>query len=83
MKRIFGFGSYSANFICNGIFITSILIIFRFIYFSRFGISIESTGVEVLTYTILNYYIRFFEPIVILIWIKFVCEFLYSLLKSE
>jgi len=38
VKRIFGFGTFSDNSICMGILITSVLIIFRFIYFSRFGI---------------------------------------------
>lgn len=83
MKRIFGFGSFSNNTICMGIFITSFLIIFRFLYFNSFGISIVSTNTEKFIYYILYYYVRYFEPIIILIWLKFVCEFLFKLLKRN
>lgn len=83
MKRIIRFGSFSDNSICMGIFITSILIIFRFIYFSRFGISIESSNTQILIFNILSSYIRYIEPIVLLIWIKFICEFIFKLLKRN
>lgn len=83
MKRIFGFGSLSDNSICSGIFITSVLIIFRFIYFSSFGISIVSSSAQIFIFNILSNYVRYLEPIILLILIKFICEFLFRLLKRN
>lgn len=83
MKRLLGFGSISDKSMCMGIFITSFLIIFRFIYFRSFGISIYSTNVQRFIFYVLHYYVRFFEPIVILIWLKLFCEFLFKLLKRN
>lgn len=83
MKRIFRFGSFSDNSICMGIFITSVLIIYRFVYFSRLAISIESTSAQIFIFNVLNNYVKYFEPIVLFIWIKFICEFLFKLLKRN
>lgn len=83
MKKIFGFGSFSDNSVCMGIFITSFLVIFRFIYFNSFGISIESTNFDKFIFNVLVYYVRFFEPMIILIWLKLVCEYLFKLLKRN
>jgi hypothetical protein len=83
MKRILGFGFFSNDIICKGIFITSFLILLRIIYFNSFGISINDTNAEKLIFYSLNFYVRFLEPIVLLIWLKFVCEFLYKCLKRN
>ena len=83
MKRILKFGSFSDNTICTVIFITSLLIIFRLKYFNSLGISIESTYFEKFIFNFSVYYGRYLEPIVILVWLKFVCEFLFKLLKRN
>lgn len=83
MKRIFCFGSFSDNSICKGIFITSFLILFRFIYFSSFSISIKDANIKKFIFNILVCYIRYLEPIVIITWLKFVCEFLFKILKRN
>lgn len=83
MKRIFKFGSFSDNSICTAIFVTSLLIIFRLNYFNSFSISIESTDVEKFIFNFSIYYVRYLEPIVILLWLKFVCEFLFKLIKRN
>lgn len=83
MKKLLGFGSFSDNSVCMGLFITSFLILFRFLYFWTIGISIYSSNVETIIYNIMDNYIRFFEPMVILIWLKLVCEYLFKLLKRN
>lgn len=83
MKRIFRFGSLSENTICTGIFITSFLIVFRFLYFWRIGISINSSNAEKTIFYVMINYINYLEPIVIITWLKFVCEFLFKLLKRD
>lgn len=83
MKKLLGFGSFSDNSVCMGLFITSFLILFRFLYFWSIGISIYSSSAEKIIYNLMINYVRFFEPIVILIWLKLVCEYLFKLLKRN
>jgi len=83
MKRVFGFGSFNNNTICMGIFITSFLIIFRFLYFYSVGFSIENIYVEkIIFYFFKLFYFRL-EPLIFLIWLKFVCEFLFKCLNRN
>lgn len=83
MKRILKFGSFSDDFICTAIFISSLLIIFRLKFFNNLSISIESTDMEKLIFNFLIYYERYLEPIILLVWLKFLCEFLFKLLKRD
>lgn len=48
-----------------------------------YSISIEDTNIEKFIFNILVYYIRYLEPIVIIAWLKFVCEFLFKILKRN
>lgn len=83
MKKIFKFGLFSDESVCMGILITSFLVIFRWTYFGSYNLSVEDVNAKKYLIYTLNYYVRYFEPIVILIWLKFVCEFLYKLLKRN
>lgn len=83
MKRLFKFGELSGDSICKGIFITSLLILFRFLYFNRISISVHDSNIKMFFANIGFFYIRYLEPIVILIWLKFICEFLFNLLQKE
>lgn len=83
MKRIFRFGSLSENTICTGIFITSFLILFRFLYYWSIGMTIYSSNAEKTIYYVMVSYVKYLEPIVIITWLKFVCEFLFKLLKRN
>jgi|LGOV01.1.fsa_nt_gb hypothetical protein len=83
MKKIFRWGSFSEELICKGIFITSLLIIFRLRNFNVIRISAYDTNAEQLILYTLRFYMNYLEPIVILVWLKFVCEFLYKSLKRN
>ena len=83
MKRIFGFGTFSDDNICIGIFITSFLIIFRLIYLSQFNISVNDSNAKMIIFNMYCFYIKFLEPIVIFICLKFICEFIYKCLKKK
>ena len=83
MKRLLKFGSFSDNSICMVIFITSFILIYRYLYIRGFGFSPMSTDSQRFKFYAYIYYIQYFEPIVILIWLKFVCEFLFNLLKRN
>jgi uncharacterized membrane protein len=84
MKRLFKFGLISDNSVCLGLFITSVLILFRFMYFKgSFVLSAESTSAEMFKFYTYIYYIGYVEPIIILIWLKLVCEFLFKLIKRH
>ena len=83
MKKILRFGSFSDDSVCMGIFITSFLILFRFLYFWSIGVSIYSSNAEKIIYNVMVNYVDFFEPIVILIWLRLVCEYLFKLLKRN
>ncbi len=48
-----------------------------------YGISSESTSEQMFKFYANIYYRRYFEPIVMLIWLKLVCEFLFKLLKGN
>lgn len=83
IKRIYKFGTFSNNSICMGIFITSLLIYLRYMYNSRFSISIDSTNVQRLAFNIFVFYIKYLEPVIILAWLKFICEFLFKVLNQD
>ena len=82
IKKICGFGNLSNHCVCKGIFFTSLLIALRFIYISRFNISINSTSTEMFIFRIFVFYIKYLEPVIILIWLKFICEFLFKVLEG-
>lgn len=83
MKRLFKFGEFSDNSICVGIFITSFLIIFRFLYFTRLSMSIYDSDIKIFITKIMFFYVGYLEPVVVVVWLKFVCEFLFKLLKRK
>ena len=83
MKRLLRFGSFSDNSICTVIFITSLILVFRYLYIRGVGISPMSSDSQRFMFYAYIYYVQYFEPIIILIWLKFVCEFLFNLLKRN
>lgn len=82
MKKLIKFGLLSPKTIVKGIFFTTILqaFIFFFYRFRGFSVTITSTWDQILIYKIYVAYFRYLQPIVIIIWLKFVCEFLYRVM---
>ncbi|NMB27045.1 MAG: hypothetical protein GX987_03190 [Tissierellia bacterium] len=83
MKRLFKFGEFSGDSICKGIFITSFLLLFRMLYFTRVGMSIYDSNIKIFITKIIFFYVGYLEPIVVIIWLKFICEFLFKLLNRD
>ena len=82
VKKIFRFGSFSNETICGFIFITSILIVFRFMYYSRFSISIDDSELKQYIFQGFMFYTKYLWPAVVVIWLKFICEFIYRIMES-
>lgn len=82
VKRIFRFGSFSNETICGFILITSILIVFRCMYYSRFSVSIDDSVFKQFVFQGFMFYTKFLLPIVVVIWLKFICEFIYRMMES-
>jgi len=52
----------------------------RFLYLKSY--TIDSNGSQ-LAMDIYSFYWTYLLPIVLLVWVKFICEFLYKLLEKE
>jgi hypothetical protein len=80
MKRVFGFGTFTNRTICSALLVLSFVLLYRFIYLGSYGI--DQNGSQ-LVMDIYIFYRAYLEPIVMLVWVKFVCELFYKLLEKE
>lgn len=80
MKRVFGFGTFTNKTICSVLLVLSFILSYSFIYLQNY--TIDSNGSQ-LAMDIYSFYWTYLLPIVLLVWVKFICEFLYKLLEKE
>lgn len=85
-RRIFKFGTFSDDTIIIWILVTSFLLLFSHMYLRPFAVYAKTISdpypyVVVLS-KMYGFYAMYLEPIVLFIWVKFICEFLYKCLKK-
>lgn len=80
MKRVFGFGTFTNRTICSALLVLSFVLLYTFIYLGSY--SIDQNGSQ-LSMDIYIFYTKYLLPIMLLVWVKFICEFLYKLLEKE
>ncbi len=79
--KYFKFGNTSYNTICFGILITSFILVLG--YFSKYsGLDMNSTSIDTFVYYVSDIYNRYLKVIVVFLFLKFVCEFLFHVLKN-
>lgn len=85
MNKFIKFGLLSPKTVVKGIFLTSFLQIFLFFFYKYrgFTVTITSTWSQILAYKIYVVYHLYLQPIVIIIWLKFVCDFLYRVMVRD
>lgn len=80
MEKYIKFGMLPPKTIVKGLFFVTLLELFMFRYFRSVSMSIYSTYGQVLGFKIHSFYIRYLEPILFVIWLKLICEFMYKVM---
>ena len=80
MKSFFKFGLLKPKTIVKGIFFITLLQILMYVYFVNVTLSLNSNWIQTVAFKIHFIYFRYLQPIVAIVWLTFVCEFLYRVM---
>ncbi len=80
MNKFIKFGELAPKTIVKGIFSITLLHLLMSMYFANVFLNLDSTWVQTLAFKIHFIYFRYLQPIVAIVWLKFVCDFLYRVM---
>ncbi len=83
MKKLLKLGSFSDSTTCWGIYITFALLICRLTYLNHLSISIGSSGMDKFIFYSMVYYTKYLQPLVLLVGLRFICEYLFKLVNQK